>query len=200
MNRRDTDRHDFLVFDYADAGFMLNRNQFVSGISIIGECPFESPFEHIVSSVGFKKSRVAVFDLDAFLANAFQRKREHAVKVGLISDLSTFTDSNRSVYEAFARRLDVTISTALLAVKVGGHARIARYRFADIRLLPPGLRKKQNGTGILGCRFSGGTVRFFLDVETIIAKLLARDDETEGTGVRGLPWGCEHLNLAHGRP
>jgi len=181
-NPCDANGHDFLVFDYPDAGFLLNRNQFVSGIFIFRERPFKSSFKYIVSGVDYKESRLAVFDLDAFLGDIGRIESEHTLKVGLICDLSTFAEHNRLLYEAFIRRQNETVSTSLLAIMVGGHARIAKYRFSKIRLFPPSLRKKQIKMGILGCEFSDHTIRFFLDVETIFSNLLVRWNETRIAG------------------
>ena len=175
-NPYDTDGHDFLVFDHPDTGFMLNRSQFVSGIFVFGERRFETAFEYIASRVDFQQSCVAVFDLDAFLSDIFQRERQPVLNVALVCDLSTFSVPNRFLYEKFVRRNDDNISPAFLAVRIGGHARMARCRFSEIRMLPPCLKKKLNEMGILGCGFSGRrTVRFFLDVERILANLLTQN-------------------------
>lgn len=161
--------HCFLVVGQDEPGFILNRDQVFSSAVILEDSALEHPFGYFASVINYHGDSVAVFDLDAFFRDHFKYESAGDLKISLISDLSSFSDSKRLKYENSMTDKNIGISRRFIGLKIKSHAMQRRFALSEIRLLPPGVRKRQKDMGVLGCRFSKrGHVQYFLDIETVV--------------------------------
>ncbi len=169
----ETLEHEFLIVDGDETGFILNRDQIFRG-AILKDSALERPFGYFSSVMDYQEDSVAVFNLDAFFRDFFRYESASDLKISLVSDLSFFSDLRQFKYEDFIKESNAGISMRYIALKISGHARRKRFALSEIRVMPPGLGKRQKKMGILGCRFSRkGSVQYFLDIETIVSNALA---------------------------
>ncbi len=169
LKHRDIFEHEFLILNYADMDFIINRNQFITSVFLENTIKFESGFKYLSSLVKYHEQTVPVFDADALLTDIYNCRIDSSLKLALISDLASFSESNRSLYKKHILKQHPELSGEYIALMVNSHARIKPLLLSEIKLIPSGIRMKHNKEGILGCRFSEqGNIQYFLDIETIV--------------------------------
>ncbi|MCP4346630.1 MAG: hypothetical protein GY795_14030 [Desulfobacterales bacterium] len=168
-------KHEFLILNYPDMDFIINRNQFFTSIFLENTTRFESGFKHLSLLVKYHEQTLPVFDADALLTDIYKCRIDRTLKLALISDLATFSEMNRSLYKKHILKQHPDLSDKYIALKVNSHARIKTLLLSEIKLIPHGIRAKHNKEGILGCRFSEeGNIQYFLDIETIFFNCISK--------------------------
>ena len=184
LNSLETHEHAFLILDYPDMDFIVNRDQIFASLFLEETAFFESGLLYFPASMEYYEHRLPVFELDLFLKHTFTCKIESLVKFALICELSCFSPENQAVYQAQMLHAHPDFSSDYIAFKVSSHAKIRPVPLAEISLLPEGIRLKQNKEGILGCRFPAqANMQYFLDIETILFNCLSVEPPGENDEV-----------------
>ncbi len=165
----DAHTHEFLILDYPDIDFIVNRDQIFASLFLEETSAFESRFRYLSAQMEYSDHTLPVFDLDLFLKDIFDCRIEGFVKFALISEFAAFSEKLRGTYQQNMLQDYSELSSEYIAFKVSSHAKIRPVPLPEISLLPSGIRWKQNKEGILGCRFpKDAHMQFFLDIETIV--------------------------------
>lgn len=175
MTLKAPDHHtyEFLILDYSETGFIINRNQFSASILIEEEVQFASQINYLSSLIEYDGQTLPVFDFNAFINHTFNCNAESFFNIAIICNINLFSEENRSVYEEIVLRQNAEFSPAYIAFKVSAYAAIKHLPLSEIRFIPPVLKARLNTEGVLGCRFpSENMIQYFVDIETMIFKCI----------------------------
>ncbi len=173
----DISEHKFLILNYSEMDFIINRNQFVTSIFLENTTRFESGFKHITSLVRYYEQTLPVFDADALLKNSYNCRVNSSLRLALISDITSFSEKNRSLYKKHILKRHSDLSSKYLALMVSSHARIKSLALSESKLIPQGIKMIYKQEGVLGCRFSEqGNIQYFLDIETLVFNQIAKKE------------------------
>ena len=168
------DKQDFLLLNYSDMDFIVNRNQFSGSTSLDRVTQIESPFEFFNSTFRFNDQQILLFDCDAFLQREYACRSRGSSRLCLLMGMENFTDNGRPRIEAHIASNE-DLSREFLGLIITSHSEIAELEIEGLWLSPSGIRKHLEGFGLNGCRFPGDDrIQYFIDLETIIINTLER--------------------------
>ncbi len=165
---------DFLLLNYANMDFIVNRNQFSGSTSIDEFRKIDSPMHYIDSIFTFNNQKVLLFDCDSFLREVYNCDNENSSQLCLLMRLENFSEKIKPVVEKLLVKSKV-VSNEYFGLIITSHSEIKKLKIDDIYLSPQGIRRHLKKNGLHGCRFPGeDRIQYFIDLEIIILNATKR--------------------------
>ncbi len=159
---------DFLLLNYANMGFFVNRNQFSGSTSINKIRKIESHIVFINKIFNFNDQTILLFDCDDFLQQVYNCNNENKSQLCLLMRMENFSSQIRPLITRVLTQ-SPKLSKEYFGLLITGQSEIKKMDIEDIYLSPRGVRKHFNKYGLYGCCFpEDDSIQYFIDLEIII--------------------------------
>ncbi|MDA3958953.1 hypothetical protein [Oceanispirochaeta sp.] len=165
-------RQDFLLLNYDNVDFFVNRSQFSGSTTLNDIRTIKSSLTYINKVFKYNGNNILLFDCDQFLKDIYACEIGNKSCLCLLMRLDNFTDKNKPLIKKLLAR-NPRISQESLGLIITSHSEIKKLVFDEIYLSPRGVRRLLREQGLYGCRFpESGRIQYYIDLELIIINVL----------------------------
>lgn len=165
---------DFLVLQYKELDFLINRRQFTGSSSLneINDSEIETP-EYFDKYTDYNNKRLVLCDFDQYLMDKYRCINPSQLRICLIISVESFkTEYYQRILDVMNRYENAHFDS--IGLIVSSLVEMRPLPLKDININPPGLDERLQRNGLLGCRFSGlERIQFFIDIKTSIINILS---------------------------
>ena len=159
---------DFLLLNYTNMDFFVNRNQFSGSTSLEKIKKIDSPISFIDSIFTFNNQNILLFDCDTFLRTTYNCDKGNRSRLCLLMRMENFSERVSPLIRLLLGK-SKKLSQKYFGLIITSHSEIKKLDIEDIYLSPEGIRKHLNNHGLYGCRFpKEDRMQYFIDLEIII--------------------------------
>lgn len=163
---------DFLLLNYDDADFFVNRNQFSGSTSLQDVKSIKSSLPYVNSIFEFNNENILLFDCNQYLKDNYGCEVSNKSCLCLLMQSDNFTAVNRPLVQKLLGK-NPKFSQEYLGLIITSHSEISKVMIDEIFLSPSGIRPLLNKNGLYGCRFpEEGRIQYFIDLELMIINVL----------------------------
>jgi hypothetical protein len=163
---------DFLLLNYDDMDFIVNRSQFSGSTSLNDVKKVKSPLPYIKSIFPYNSSKILLFDCDSFLRETYNSEKHSSSHLCLLMGMENFSLKVRSLVKRVLKGNE-SLSQEYLGLIITSQSEIKRLKINEIHLSPRGVRSVLNSNGLYGCRFPReDRIQYFIDLEIIIHNII----------------------------
>lgn len=163
---------DFLLLNYADMDFIVNRSQFSGSTSLNDVKTVKSPLPYIKSVFPYNNSKILLFDCDSFLRETYNSHSNSNSQLCLLMSMENFSTRVRALVKRVLKGNN-SLSQDYLGLIITSQSEIKRLNINEIHLSPLGVRSVLNNNGLYGCRFlQEDRIQYFIDLEIMIHNII----------------------------
>lgn len=165
-------QQDFLLLNYSNLDFIVNRSQFTGSTSLNGIRQIKSPLPYIDRIFSYNNRNVLLFDCDSFLKETYQCHDDSSSHLCLLIGMENFSERIRPLVEKMLGG-SKSLSREYLGLIITAHSEIKKISVNEIHLSPQGVRTRLKRNGLYGCRFQEeNRIQHFIDLEIIIGNII----------------------------
>ncbi len=161
-------RQDFLLLNYTNMDFVVNRSQFSGSTSIDELRKINSSISFINSIFTFNDQKILLFDCDDFLRQTYSCDNGNRSRLCLLMRMENFSKKIRPLIAKILAKSS-KLSKEYFGLIITSHSEIRKLEIEEIYLSPKGIRRHLNRNGLYGCRFPvENRIQYYIDLEIII--------------------------------
>ena len=165
-------QQDFLMLNFPEMDFFVNRAQFSGSTSIEKMGKIKSSILYFNDVFTYNEQLILLFDCDSFLQKTFQCEQSTSSRLCLLMKPEDFTLKSRPLIERLLNSNN-RFSKEFLGLIIPARAEIKKISINEIYLPPAGLKKTLDNYGIYGCRFpQENRIQYYIDLEKNIINIL----------------------------
>jgi hypothetical protein len=176
-NFNDQTKHNFIIIHYLQRDFIIAQPQFLASAYLEEEYELKSVNPYFPSLVIVKNEVLLLFNFSNYVKDAFLCESHTNSRFLLISNNKKFSQEHWAILNRIKTKpAGIPISHQRFALRIESDVEFQALAGSELKALPAPLHNYYSQRGIMGLRFTGDTLQYVLDIETILMNALFKKE------------------------